>query len=270
MKRILSVLLVACIAWPLLSSAQQEEASEARLLALWSAHLEKIEDHPGAIKACNGFEVETQRDPLMGICRGIAAWHLMKAANTNEAKKILAKMESEGVGVIGKTEQTMARRWLSRYDIEDVKRTLKRLYLKNIAYPETLDSIRTLPQDQRAPLVDRWGVPWAYSLGGFKELTGMKNQKYRLQGARLGKYSNIGEALALPYGENIKLKPLSTGSGESVLFQQTTEGGKQVSLSPGKNLDGVEFVYYGKTIIILSDGDHWAVFPKPGPPPKEE
>lgn len=270
MKHLPTVLVIACLAWPLGSIGQQEEASEKRLLSIWDAHIKNIDDHKGIIEACNAFEVERPGDPLTGICRGIAAWHLMKAANTNAAIRILTKMENESIGVVGKAEQNMAKRWLTRLDMEEVKRALKRLYLKNIAYPETLDVIKLLPRDQRAPLSDRWGTPWSYSLGGFKEIRGMRDQKYRLQDTRLGKRSNLDETLAIPYGDNIKLKPLSSGSGESILFQQTNEGGKQVSLSPGKSLDGVDLAYHGKTIIVLSDGDHWMVFPKPGSPPKKE
>ena len=69
----------------------------------------------------------------------------------------------------------------------------------------------------------------------------------------------------MPYASRITLEPLRVlsglGAGETVEFSSPSR--KSVVLMPGTDMDGVAFVYLGKSLLVLADGDHWRVTPRP-------
>jgi len=255
---------------------------EKALWLLWKRHINNSGKHEELAAACDKLVKQAPHDPLAAVTRGIAAWHLLKAGRTDTAATLLEGMISNAgqggssLNVPGRSAMTdclreaalsMARAWLTRIDREQVKRALQKLYVREIEYPESLDAIASLAEEMRLPPIDRWGEPWSYRLVTFRRLKGLHGQKYELQSAALGKHSDLWQSLEIPYGSRIRLKPvkiLSSASGkETVQFVISDESRKHVVLSLGTEADSIFFAHSGSNILILSDGFHWMVLPKP-------
>ena len=261
--------------------AQIRTSDERALWLLWKRHINNPGKHEELAAACDKLVKQAPHDPLAAVTRGIAAWHLLKAGRTDTAAALMEAMISDAgpgssLNVPGRSATTdclreaalrMARAWLTRIDREQVKRALQKLYVREIEYPESLDAVAPPAGEMRPPSTDRWGKPWSYRLVTFRRLKGLRGQKYELQSAALGKHSDLRQSLEIPYGSRIRLKPvkiLSSAPGkETVQFVTTDESGKHVILSLGTESDGIFFAHSGSNILILSDGSHWMVLPKP-------
>jgi hypothetical protein len=261
----IAVLQVACAC----CRAQTVAAPNERgLWALWKQHTENTNRHAQVADACAAFEKASPQDPLRVVARGIAAWHLLKSGKNDAARQILLPMLADRGTDLAKAGSDIARRWMTRLDREDVRGALKEVYNRDIAFPESLEALKTLPADRRPPPADRWGKPWEYKLVGFKALRGLPNQKYELISQLLGPESDLRAALADPYAARINLKPsrLVSPAGQSEVVEFVTDGEpvarKQV-MSVGSTSERIVFPYSGQNLILLSDGDCWKVLPKP-------
>jgi len=75
--------------------------------------------------------------------------------------------------------------------------------------------------------------------------------------------------LAHPYGARITLRPISIATtsrgNQTVKFKNTGGKAETTLLSEGAPYNGITFAYGGLKLIMLTDGDHWLVLPKPKP-----
>jgi len=261
----------------------QTGPDERSLWTIWKLVEEKPDDHTAAVAACAEFGKKNPHDPLLVVTRGITAWHLLKSGRTDAAIQVFEPMASAVVQARSDPLQmaalTMGRTWLTRIDRERVKQSLKKLYLRDIEYPASLETLASLPKESRPPLADRWGKPWTYRLVGFRKLRGFSTQKYELQSKLLGRNSDLASALQAPYADGIKLKPvdlLSSGHGKGTVRFTTysTNSGdsgaasgnktsRDIIVSVGGNAGPVFFAYMGSRLLVLSDGNHWMVLPGP-------
>ena len=244
-------------------------AEEAALVSAWKVHLAATNDHPKVVSACQEFRKKSPASQFGVVADGLAAWHLLQANEPAAATNLLEKMLGLGqTDQIGKAGMTMARRWLTRLDRERVKLALKQLYRKDIEFPPSLEAMRGLPAAQRGPFTDRWGQTWSYRLTEFKSpnLKNLRGQRYELQSAMLRADSDLAEALKRPYAAKINLKAvklISASPGkEAVEFVTTDEKQQKTVLTVGTDVGGVTFLFLGSGLLILSDGDSWAVLPK--------
>jgi len=243
-------------------------ADEPRLLALWKYHIENTNEHAKVIASCDEFRKKSPKSVFLPVCDGLAAWHALQINEPETAIPIFERMAAAEATPLNKAGSTMARRWLTRLDREKVKTALKFLYRKNIAFPATLDAMKTLPAAQQGPFVDRWKQTWNYRLVGFKSpvFKNARDQKYELQSAALGPDSDLKMAMEVPYASKVNLKPgkiISASPGkETIEFSTTDEKAQKSMLSVGSDSGAISFPYMGPSLIILSDGDHWSVIPR--------
>lgn len=259
------------------SQAQLQAPDEKALWLLWKNHIENPTNHTSMAASCEEFAAKTPGDPLAIVGQGLAAWHLMKANHIAPARSILEKMSATPshpsvsappeADALRKAGVNMALRWLTRSDLELVKKALQELYAMEIEYPKSLDPLQSLPPKSRPPLTDRWEKPWSYRLVDMRYIKGVSGQKYELQSKMLGGNSDLARALATPYADNIRLKPVRIASSspgrEAAQFISTGEKKEPVFLSLGSDAGGIAFAYFGAKILILSDGDHWMILPRP-------
>jgi hypothetical protein len=251
-------LAIAVVTLAALSGAADDERG---LWAVWQRHVEAPDAHAEIVATCTAFETNAPADPLIAVTRGIAAWHLLRQGERARAEAILTPMQKPGSDPLGEGASEIARAWLTRLDMENVKAGLKALYVENVAFPESLEA---LPAEGRPPAADRWGRPWRYSLTGFQALTGMNDQKYELWSQTLGKDGDLKNALAAPYGGHIDFKPVSVNTaGQNPVARFTNTAGETVHLSVGTRNGDTLFSYMGQALIVLSDRDHWKVLRKP-------
>lgn len=243
------------------------EADEKAVWEAWKIHQTESNRHDVIVAACQKISPTNE---LIGVSQGLAAWHLMRQGKTNEAATFLENMAS----TVGKTPLStaageMGRRWLTRLDLEKVKGALQIAYRQDIEYPRTLDALKKLPREWVPPLKDRWDSPWQYEVTGYKRISGLTRQRYRLQCKKLGDDSSLTAALTRPYGARITLKPVSlasTSSGaQAMKFESVGGKAETFLLSEGAQFGGITFAYSGLKLIILTDGDHWLIVPKPKP-----
>ncbi len=243
-------------------TAGAESPEEKALTQLWDQHQKDPNQHQAIADGCAQFEKSFPQSALIAVPRGLAAWHLLKLRKTEPATAILNAMLSANSDVFSKAGNVIAQRWLSRLDREKVKTALKAVYNKRIEYPASLDALQSLPAPQKPPMTDRLGKPWTYSLQQFKQFTAVSAQAYSLQSPTLGATSDIADALKIPYGDTLKLKPTRVmspgGGGQSAIVEFETTGP-----NPQKSVLS-EFVKAGEKMFILANGDYWLIVPRPG------
>lgn len=243
----------------------QAEANEKAVWSIWKMVESGTNAHSAVIAACEKFREDNPNDPLVEVTRGFAAWHLLKAGNRPAAAGLLTAMEKKSATPLESACAEMARTWLTRIEMENVKLALTKVHRRDIEYPESLDALTKLPEGSRPRMTDRWGKRWTYSLVGFNFLEGFRNQKYKLQSRALGEDSDLAEALELPYAGRINLRPVRTSSPESglIMFMTTNGTEEKVMLSEKVSSGNTVLAYSGNRILILSDGNHWKLTGKP-------
>ena len=242
--------------------AQSSGNDERGLWDVWCAGTNSAFQAAEVADACRAFKAKSPNDSLAVVVTGFEAWNCLKRGDTASAAKLFDSMLVEGrVTVLQKAGDEMARSWLSRLDRERVRAALKKVYIQNVEFPESLDAVKALEMETLPPLTDRWGKPWDYRRGS--SIKGMETQRYVLESTVLGVYSDIGKALEIPYGERIDLKPvqLSRSTANAVDFRSGT--GRTTVRKLGDWSARVSLVYMGTYIIVLTDGNHWSVQPKP-------
>jgi hypothetical protein len=244
-------------------------SDEAALVSVWKLHLDATNDHSRAIGACQEFRKRPTVGSLGLVADGLAAWHYLAINDATAATNLLEKMLNQSTDPLGKAGTAMAKRWLTRLDREKVRLALKHIYRAAIEFPPSLDAMKTLTPEKRGPATDRWGQTWSYRLTEFKspKLKDLRGQRYELQSAMLGADSDFAKAMERPYAGKINLKPgklIGTSPGrETVEFTTTDQNPQKAVLSVGSDASGLSFPFLGSAILILSDGDHWAVLPRP-------
>ena len=261
---------VLCLAG-LLAPAVADEAAERALGTLWTLHQRETTNgnHQAVIAACAEWERAQAGNPFLPVSRGLAGWHMLKLGATGDASRTfatLAQPAAEG-GVPG-AARTMAWRWLTRLDREQVRAALREFYIHNVRYPDAIEELQKAKGGPLVRVTDRWGKPWRYRLAKFKRLQKMRDQRYDLESAMLVGCSDVNQALAAPYAGGIGLVPLEIAKGgdgkPAVVFQAGGQANKKAVLTEGTDYEGISLVYVGASLIILSDGDAWQVLPKPG------
>lgn len=245
------------------SHAQSTVPNERGLWQLWGTCTNAGEDHATVVAACRDFRTKTPQDPLVVVAAGMEAWRLLKLGNNREAIPLLESMLSvpEKATYVQIAGAEMARSWLTRLDRETVRNTLKKVYVRDIEFPASLDTIRSLKDTPMPPFNDRWGKPWAYRLQS--SIKGMEAQHYVLESTRLGTRTDLATALALPYASQIKLTPVKLLAVSTDTVEFTTRDGKPAFLQAGASSEGVTVAYLGENLIVLADDNHWRVALKP-------
>lgn len=246
-----------------LSQAQSATADERGLWLAWVASTNASGDHAAVVAACKEFRTKAPQDPLVLVASGMEAWHLLSMGNTNAAVALFEPMLSVPVNAtyLQNAGAEMARSWLTRIDRERVRMALKKLYLRDIEFPASLEPIKTLKLNPLPPFTDRWGKPWTYRLES--SITGMSSQQYVLESAQLGTRSDLAKSLALPYAGRIMMAPVRVSPVSADTVEFSTRIGKPAYLQAGGMLNGVTVAYIGDNIIVMADENHWRVVLKP-------
>jgi hypothetical protein len=246
------------------------DAAEAALGRLWQAHMQAGDRHEAVIEACGRFEKTFPSSPFTVVVSSLAAWHLLKAGRNDDAERILRGLASLEEEPLARAGDEISRRWLTRLDRERVKVALREYYLRHIAYPQTLDQLKSLPASRQAPLTDRWGKPWSYRTVRLRHIAGVADQDYALRSVMLGEWSDLAEALKRPYAATIQLRPVKAVSvaadGQPVVMFESPRGSgvEQVLMTSGARAGDIIFAHAGGRLLLLSDGDYWLVLERPG------
>jgi hypothetical protein len=256
-------LVVAAVMGCCAQSVQPVVPNERGVWQIWAASTNAPDDHAAVVAACREFRTQAPQDPLVVVVTGMEAWRLLKMEHIKEATALLESMlvVPEHASYLQGAGAELARAWLTRLDREKVRITLKKIYVRDIAFPATLEPIKTLKIAALPPFTDRWGKPWVYRLES--AIKGMTSQHYVLESLRLGERSDLAKMLTLPYAGQINLEPvrLSPVSPDTVEFM--TKAGKSAFLQAGGALGGVTVAYLGSNLIVLADENHWRVVLKP-------
>lgn len=246
-------------------SAWGAAPDERALWKLWVQHTNNVADHAGIVAACREFVAKSPQDPLCAVARGLEGWHLLVDGNRAEAARVFETLAaaSPQQGPLAAAGAEMAKAWLTRLDREAMRAALKQYYRQQIEFPARLDAVRALKLSPAPRFEDRWGQAWGYRRES--SIKGMASQQYVLESSRLGQGSDLDKALALPYAAGIGLTPsrlISAGDADPVV-ELSVPSKKPVVLSVGGAAEGITAAFIGPNLIILSDGNHWLLLPKP-------
>lgn len=244
--------------------------TEKMVWDIWKKLESNPDDLAAVVSECEEFKNGRQTDALAPVVEGFLAWCCFKTGKMPDGAKIFMALEKKRYSDVQKAASEMARTWLTRIDIKLVELALQMYYRQNVAYPEKLSTaLQMYGKATRASKTDRWDRPWEYELVGFKHLIKVpKDQKYDLHSSMLGEDSNFEKALEIPYASRIKLVPMKMGittrGQESVYF--TLDGSNAATpilLEVGKRKYGATLAYVGDNILVLTDGNHWKLLPRP-------
>lgn len=251
------------LAFALACQAQSVKSDERGLWKVWCAGTNSAFEAAESLDACREFTASAPRDPLVVVVSGFAAWHYLKTGRTSEAVKLFTSLlvEKEPATVIQKAGDKMARSWLTRLDREQVASALKKLYLRDIEFPATLEALKSLKDTPLPPSTDRWGKPWSYRLES--AIKGMAQHRYVLESATLAADSDLKKALKRPYADGLQLRAVRMVAGMADTVELKTSYGMTINRQLGREANNGYLVYLGANILVLSDGNHWSVLPKP-------
>ncbi len=264
---------IACLLLSL-ATATAQAANERGLWSLWQANTNNPDDHAAVIAACDSFVRSNPNDPFIAVAQTISAWRLLKTNRIEDARRALSQWMRASSDPVHAGARELARAWLTRLDMEDVKKALTQYYRMEVRYPDTLAQITAHPRiaESERPLTeDRWGRKWTYRAEDFKSIPGARGQKYSIESPMLGSLSDLKAALTVPYAGLIHLEPARVmgGSGNAtplVQFRQTKAGAKSdavIVIQRGSIVEGVFLAYVGERLIIVCDRLHWRVMPIP-------
>ncbi len=263
MKLKVIVCFMAFLLVSMVCRAQSVKHDERGLWNVWLAGTNSAFVAADVVDACKEFKTRNPKDSLVVVVTGFEAWNHLKTGNTAEAVKLFNLMlvnkgTATGVRYAG---DRMARSWLTRLDRERVVPALKKIYMRDIEFPASLDALKTLKRMAVPPLTDRWNKPWAYSLDS--TIKGMQGQRYVLESSVLGSRSYLKKALDVSYADEINLKPFRMVKKLANAVEFRTSTGKSIVRRAGDKSNRINLVYLGSNIIVLSDGNHWCVMAKP-------
>lgn len=244
------------------------------LWKLWRQHQEYTDRHEELVEACRAFSASHPGDPMAAVAQSLEAWHCLKSGRSRGALAALEAGLATGEDALGTGTANLARAWLTRLDRERVTASLQVYYRKEIQYPNKLEEILTHPriaETDHPPLTDRWGQPWQYRRTGFDSGAGFVGQRYVLESMHLGSGSDLQQALARPYGEQLTMRPtrISKMGGKQLAVQLEpveTSGTPAAHTGPllmsaGTTTEGLYLAYASGKLVILCDDLHWNIFP---------
>lgn len=260
-KLIISLVVLVAIITP--CSGQTVETGERGLWNIWSAGTNSAFQAAEVATSCQQFKATAPKDPLAVVVSGFEAWNLLKRGDHTAAIKIFNTMlvEREPATPLQRAADKMARGWLTRLDREQVVAALKRVYVQNIEFPASLEALKTLKGTPLPPFTDRWGKPWDYRLES--SIKGMASQRYVLESTMLGNHSNLKKELELAYADGIQLTPVRVVANVKETVEFKTSDGQSAVRQLGSESSRVTLAYLGSNILVLADGNHWSVVPKP-------
>lgn len=261
------------------------QANEQGLWELWQRHIqpETATNHEALLESCRGFSQANRADPLAAVSETLAAWHLLHLGRREEAAAIYSRYTGERSEPLPRGAAQVAQAWLTRLDREQVKVALQFYYRREVGYPPSLKELaayKPLPKEQAPPFRDRWDAEWSYRLVGLKRIPGLLDQKYELLSKRLGTGSDLAEALKVPCGDKIRIRPLAVRSaepgreiiemgaapppeGSAPPKSAAAPASATVLVSAGQSSSGVLLAYVGRHLLVLCDDYSWKVLPRP-------
>lgn len=249
------------------AAAADSLEAERALWRLWRQHLDRPDRHEETAAECARFAAAHADNPLRHVALGIAGWRLLSGGRVPEARGSFAAMETPLADPLSRAAVAMSRRWLTRLDREEVKDALRQYYARRIEYPAALDALADVPGLRQPPAADRWERPWRYRLASFRRLSGVEGQRYELRSTMIDGEQDLAAALAVPYASRIRIEPAGmrawSGGRMAVEFTSPAAPETRIYLSPGDAADGLELAHLGARILVLSDGDHWRLAPRP-------
>ena len=251
------------LAFTLACQGQSAKPDEKGLWKVWCAGTNSAFESSEILEACKEFKTSAPKDPLVVVVSGIEAWHYLKKGNTRAAIALFNSMliDKKPATTIQKAGDKMARSWLTRLDRDQVALALKKVYVRDIEFPSSLEALKTLKNTPLPPLTDRWGKPWDYRLES--AIKGMAAHRYVLASSVLGSHSILEQALKPSYADGLQMRPVRLVANITDAVEFRTSEGQSVIRQLGRELGGGDLVYLGANIIVLSDGNHWNVLSKP-------
>ena len=246
-----------------------QAAEEQALVSVWQLHRAVSNEHARVISACDAFAAKHADDSFVPVVRCIQGWRLLAAGNTNQAVRVFSSLVDQQGTDVARAADEMARAWLTRVDREAVIPALKAYYKAEVKYPPRFNALVDHPRiagKVTYPLTDRWSRPWKYSAVGYKGLPGFVGQRFELTSNRLGEFSALEKALAVPYGSRLDLSasPVSS-AGRSLMRMRfgALDGAPEetVVVEEGQARGDIVVVYVSPKLVLVRDLLHWKLLP---------
>lgn len=244
---------------------------EDAFMRVWNLHRQAGTNHAAMAAACREAATQTSaRDttPLLGsflpVVRSIEGWHLLQDGRTAEAQTAFESALDRGAGgadTCAQAADTLARRWLSRLDREQVVTALQAYYREQVSYPDDLAVFNGWSPERRPPLRDRKGDPWHYQPARFRRLKTDDGQRYLLTIRSIGRAtSDLSAALARHPPDHALAFTLRQRSSPALVELRFGDGrSPPVVVQEGGRAAGLRLVAIDGNgrFLLLCDDDFW-------------
>lgn len=245
--------------------------AEQALETLWQRQAGLSDQPAEAAALCQAAVDRGTLGAYAPVGRTLQGWHLLAGGQAAAAAVAWSGALTAADDAVARAADTMARRWLTRVDREQVIAALRAYYAAEVQYPPALDALQTLAPRLSPPLKDRWDAPWNYRLATFRALKGLDAQRYVLESRTLGKASDLAAAraaLQAGHAPAVRLVRVVSQRPPVAVEVDVIAGGQtnRAALTEGATAAGVRFVRLVDSFALFSDGDRWLVVWPPGRP----
>lgn len=249
----------------LCAATPQEES----FLKVWDAHVRAGTDHRAFLAACRpAMQKPVSLGEWLPAVKTLAAWHLCAMGESADAERFFesALLKGKAATATARFADIQAKRWLTRFDAERVRRALRGYYVAHVEYPASLAPVLTAAKDAPLPKTDRFGDAWIYRLEELSRIKGLTNQRFALYSPKLGREATSLKAMSKrAYGTGLEatvfgVKP---GTPRLVDFEAVRDGRRERGISGegAKSLNGIRLVKLASDVsfalMIDGEGDYW-------------
>ncbi len=260
---------VAACLGVVLAGAASATPDEEAFLQVWARHVHASSNHEAVIQVCRETLQRRGSDdlPVLGpyqpVIRTVEAWRLLQLGRDADAVRVFKTV----IGAPPSTDpraraaDTLARRWLTRFDREAVVAALRAYHRGQVAFPADLSVFESWPRETQPPLRDRFNTPWVYRLSGFRKLTGTTGQRYVLHSRAIGGETSSLEAarrLVQPADPVVFVRK-NSGTPALVEFRFGSAAPQTAVIQENGIFKGIRFVALDSLgrFALLTDEDFW-------------
>lgn len=244
---------------------------EDTFIGVRALQLQPEVNHEAVVAACRTAVGQRTADGepilvrMLPVIRSIEAWHLLQIGRDVEAAEAFqAALNTRNTpDVVARAADTIARRWLSRFDRDKVVTALKDYHREYVEYPGSLEDLAAWrgAKDAKSVLRDRQNEPWIYRTGSFRRLDIASRQRYTLHSRAIGREtSSLADARKMvPPGAGATFVRKNTTDPAVIELHLGGESRNTMTIQEGGLIQNVRFAAFDShgRFALLANEDFW-------------
>ena len=171
-------------------------------------------------------------------------------------------VETCGQHALGKGLKNVALSWLARLQMEKIATALKRYYVDQVEYPESLEALAKSNLISLEQALDPWGKPFVYEPRAMTIAPDIRRQKYKLSSSSLrGDSRQTQQAVkdSLVFSQKFLLRGIASTKPYKAVLARPTRPDETFTVTEGMNLGGVKVLRVTRDLVILAHNEKLGV-----------